>query len=83
MRWKAKKGEVLVINSSELRAVQGHQKNDFKLTSPRNAQPERQQYARAKKNQRPDAIEPEFDYKERWRMDRECDQDTRTVCENT
>ena len=26
---------------------------------------------------------PEFDYKERWRMDRECDQDTRTVCENT
>ena len=29
--WQAKKGEVLVVNSSELRAVQGHQKNDFVL----------------------------------------------------
>ena len=30
-QWQAKKGEILVVNSSELRAVQGHQKNDFVL----------------------------------------------------
>ena len=28
---QAKKNELLVVNSSELRAVQGHQKNDFVL----------------------------------------------------
>ena len=89
MRWKAKKGEMLVINSSELRAVQGHQKCDFKLTPPRSAQPLRQQLERTKKHvSRPDAtidydVEPEFDYKQRWRLARECDRDTRTVCEYT
>ena len=30
-RQEAKKGEIFVLNSSELRAVQGHQKNDFIL----------------------------------------------------
>ena len=30
-QWQGKKGEVHVVNSSELRAVQGHQKNDFVL----------------------------------------------------
>ena len=30
---QAKKGEVLAVNSCELRAVQGHQKNDFVLRS--------------------------------------------------
>ena len=30
-QWQAKKGEILVVNSSELRTVQGHQKNDFVL----------------------------------------------------
>ena len=28
-RWEEKKGEILVVNSSELRAVQGRQANDF------------------------------------------------------
>ena len=32
MRWQAKKGEVLLVNSTELRAVAGHQANDFVLT---------------------------------------------------
>ena len=31
MRWQAKQGEVLAINSSELRAVQGRQACDFVL----------------------------------------------------
>ena len=30
-QWQAAKGEILVVSSSELRAVQGHQKNDFVL----------------------------------------------------
>jgi len=31
MRWQEKKGEVLAVNSSQVRAISGHQKNDFKL----------------------------------------------------
>ena len=35
LRWPGKAGEKFVINSSELRAVQGRQECDFKLTLPR------------------------------------------------
>ena len=52
VRWMGQKcGEVLVTNSSELRAVQGRQVCDFKLTPPKTSQPLRQQLARAKKQQ--------------------------------
>ena len=47
-RWEAKKGEILVLNSSELRAVQGHQKNDF-ILNPINPPKQRAQTSRAAK----------------------------------
>ena len=47
-RWEAKKGEILVLNSSELRAVQGHQKNDF-ILNPINPPKQRAQKSRTAK----------------------------------
>ena len=82
VRWRAKAGEKLVVNSSELRAVQGRQECDFKLTLPQGAMPKRQQLARAKKKGRQTA-ELEFDPKQRWRLERDLDVDTRRVCEAT
>ena len=51
--WKTKRGERLVVNSCELRAVQGRQECDFKLTLPQPPPPLRQQLNRVKKKQRP------------------------------
>ena len=81
VRWQSKPGERLVLNSSELRAVQGRQECDFKLTLPKGAPQKRQQLERAKKQKR--AAEPEFDPKQRWRLERDLDRDTRVVCEAT
>ena len=81
VRWQSKPGERLVLNSSELRAVQGRQECDFKLTLPKGAPKKRQQLERAKKQKR--AAEPEFDPKQRWRLERDLDRDTRVVCEAT
>ena len=44
--------------------------------------PKRQQLARAKKKGRQTA-ELEFDPKQRWRLERDLDVDTRRVCEAT
>ena len=82
LRWPGKAGEKFVINSSELRAVQGRQECDFKLTLPKGAPQKRQQLARAKKHQQSTA-EAEFDPKQRWRLDRDLDRDTRKDCEGT
>ena len=71
-----------MVNSSELRAVQGRQECDFKLTLPQGAMPKCQQLARAKKKGRQTA-ELEFDPKQRWRLERDLDVDTRRVCEAT
>ena len=53
VRWQGEKlGERLVVNSSELRAVQGRQECDFKLALPQGAPQLRQQLARTKKKSR-------------------------------
>lgn len=79
VRWMGQKaGEILVINSCELRAVQGRQVCDFRLIAPKHPPPLRQQLERAKK-QKPSAPPP-FDPKERLRLDREIDRDTRADC---
>jgi hypothetical protein len=73
-------GELLAVNSSELRAVAGHQANDFVLT-PINGPKLREKHGRAKKG----AVVHEVAYppKQRWALDEEVDCDTRGVCEGT
>jgi hypothetical protein len=68
---------------SELRAVQGRQECDFKLTLPRPPPQLRQQQARAKKKAPPQHAAPPMDPKQRFRLDRDLDRDTRKVCEAT
>ena len=70
-RQEAKKGEIFVLNSSELRAVQGHQKNDF-ILNPINPPKQRAQTSRAAKV---------YPAKQKWALDPEVDVDTRQVCE--
>ena len=81
VRWQARPGEMLVITSSELRAVQGRQECDFKLTPPRGASQLRQQLSRAKKQKAAEVSQ--CDPKQRWRLERELDGLTRKVCEAT
>ena len=78
-RWE-KKGEILVVNSSELRAVQGRQANDFVL-HPINPPKLREKHGRAKKG----AVVREVAYalNQKWHLDSEVDRDTREVCEGT
>ena len=60
VRWmEQKQGEILLVNSSELRAVQGRQVCDFRLTPPKPLPELRQQLARAKKQKQSGA--PPFD----------------------
>ena len=63
--------------------MQGRQVCDFKLTPPKLPQPKRQQQARTKKQQQ--SSPPPFDpkHKQRWRLDRDLDRDTRTECQAT
>ena len=83
VRWAAKKGERLIINSSELRAVEGHQANDFVLV-PLNPPQLRQKLERAKKlKKKGTTTEVPYDPKQRWRLDTELDVSTRFVCEET
>ena len=88
VRWMGqRRGEILVINSSELRAVQGRQACDFQLTPPVLPQPVRQQQARDKKKQKQKQYDelnpPPFDPKQRWRLDRDIDSSTRQDCAGT
>ena len=71
--------EKLVVNSSELRAMQGRQECDFKLTLPQGAPQLRQQLSRTKKKQASEP--PQYDPKQHWRLER--DLDTCQVCEAT
>ena len=82
-QWQAAKGEVLVVNSSELRAVQGHQKNDFVLR-PINPPKLRQKTARAAKKGKsePGAV-VQYGPRQLWGLDPDIDRDTRKVCERT
>ena len=59
-------------------AVQGWQECDFKLTLPQGAPQLRQQLSCAGKKQ---VEPPQFDPKQRWRLERDLDRDTRRVCE--
>jgi len=70
-----------VINSSELRAIQGHQKNDF-ILRPINPPMLRQKTARGKKGakSRPE-LEVEYGPRQKWGLDPDIDRDTRKVCE--
>ena len=76
---------MLVVNSSELRAVQGHQKNDFVLRAI-NPPKQRKKHGRSKKRTREERDdEPAVDYglRQKWGLDPEIDFDTRRVCEGT
>lgn len=65
-------------------AVEGRQECDFKLVRPRGLPQKRQQMDRKKKQKRNEQrLEIELpDLKERLKLDRELDQDTRKVIEN-
>ena len=80
--WQAEKGEILVVNSSELRAVQGHQKNDFVLR-PINPPKLRQKTARAAKKGQSEPSAVEYGPRQKWGLDPDIDRDTRKVCEGT
>lgn len=69
----------LVVNSSELRAVQGRQECDFKLTLPQGAPQLRQQIMRRNKQHR--SISSVYDPKQRWRLEVDLDHEVRKVCE--
>jgi len=79
-QWQAKKGELLVVNSSELRAVQKHQKNDFVL-QPVNPPKLRTKTARGSK--KASTAEVEYGPRQKWGLDPDIDRDTRKVCEST
>lgn len=84
VRWMGQqRSEILVINSCELRAVQGRQANDFKLTPPQPPPQLRQQAARAAKKKQAQGAEPPFDPKMRWRLVRELDVGTRIACKDS
>ena len=79
VRWQGQeKGVPLVINSSELRAVQGWQKCDIKLVPPRSEQ-QRASIARSKKRKRSEEVW--YDVKTRWRLEVELDRLIRSFCE--
>ena len=69
-----------MVNSSELRAVQGRQANDFVL-HPINPSKLREKHGRAKKG----VVVREVAYalNKKWHLDSEVDRDTREVCECT
>ena len=80
--WAGKKGELLVVNSSELRAVQGHQKNDFVLC-PIDAPKLRHKTARSAKEERAKPAVIEYRPGQKFGLDPDIDVDTRGVCEAT
>ena len=77
-QWQATKGEVLVVNSSELRAVQGHQKNDFVL---RLINPPKLREKTSRPGKQASTAEVEYGPRQKWGLDPDIDQDTRKVCE--
>ena len=79
-QWQAKKGEVLVVNSSELRAVQGHQKNDFVL---RLINPPKLREKTARAGKQASMAEVEYSPRQKWGLDPDIDRDTRNVCEGS
>lgn len=79
---QGKKGELLVVNSSELRAVQGHQKNDFVLR-PINPPKLREKISRSKKQESAQPAVVEYSANQKFGLDPDIDQDTRTVCEGS
>lgn len=81
-QWQAKKGEVLAVNSSEVRAVQGHQKNDFQLQLI-NPPKQRQNSSRDKKKASAPQTEIVYSPHQKWGLDPDIDRDTRKVCEST
>ena len=77
---QANKGEKLVVNSSELRAVQGHQKNDFVL---RLINPPKLRTKTARGSKKVSTAEVEYGPRQKWGLDPDIDRDTRKVCEST
>ena len=67
-----------MINSSELRAVKGHQKNDF-ILNPINPPKQREQKSRSAKGAKPQELV--YAASQEWALDAEVDVDTRRVCE--
>ena len=93
-----REGEVLVVNSTELRAVQGRQACDFLLhriclrckpgkpcprcRAGKPAPQLRETLARAQK-QNGASVATQDDPKQRWVLHADIDRDTRRVCEGT
>ena len=77
-QWQGKKGEVPVVNSSELRAVQGHQKNDFVL---RLINPPKLREKTSRAGKQDSTAEVEYSPRQKWGLDPDIDRDTHKVCE--
>jgi hypothetical protein len=81
MRWQAQKGEVLLVNSRELRALTGHQANDFMLTPSDPPPPRlRERHDRSTKAGARMHVVP-YPAKQKWRLDQDIDHSTRLECE--
>ena len=76
-------GEFLVVNSREVRAIEGHQKNDFRLY-PFDPPPPvlREKHGRKKKHG-PSVQEVSYPAKQKWALEADRDASTRSVCEGT
>ena len=77
-------GEILVVNSSQVRAIQGHQANDFVL-SPFDPPPPklRVKHGRSKKSSGAHALEIPYPAKQKFGIMADTDRGTRSVCEET
>ena len=80
VRWQEKNDELLVVNSSELRAVQGWQECDFLLTPPHTAVRKRASLARSNKKK---CVEVQYDNKTRWLLEGDLDRKARKLCEHS
>jgi hypothetical protein len=81
VRWEAQGGEMLVVNSSELRAVEGRQECDIKLIAAKHRGGGRQQKKKGKGARVVGDVA--YDPMQRWHLDRDVDADVRRVCEAT
>ena len=72
----------MVVNSSELRAVQGRQANDFVLV-PINPPKLREKHGHAKKGAVVREEQVGYASNQKWCLDIDIDRDTREVCEAT
>lgn len=92
VRWKPKQGEILVVNSYQVRAMQGPKlKLDFKLVRAEPSRPQPQVAStsaapkrKSQRKQRAHAVNgDQHDPNQRWMLDALTDREVRKVCEAT